>query len=275
MIRKISLVSISVLATIIIAGCHKHSKQNELPKVSPELKSLAKSPRSNTGLEELPMPTELKELKSMSEEKECQNGGMMKFSTDVNRTAIMQSPNDFNITMISEAVNCIQNDIVANGKMQMLINRKGEQSTITTTFLTDFNLSDSKSETVIKKESFFVEQGDISTESMEIISDGQRYRSINLKTHEVTDDNGVTTSYDISGKEMIDGKIFIVDERYDASKTPMVTDASDVLQKGGKMRYTNEQNHTIWFEAIDLNKIQISVDEDGDGKIDTQEIIDY
>ena len=66
-----------------------------------------------------------------------------------------------------------------------------------------------------------------------------------------------------------------MDESYDASQTPMITDKDDNLQKGGKARYTNDQNHTIMIEAIALNKLQISADEDGDGKADAQEVIDY
>ena len=110
---------------------------------------------------------------------------------------------------------------------------------------------------------------------MEVISDGKSFKNIALKSHDVTDDAGVNSSYNISGKETVDGKLFIVDESYDASQTPMVTDANGNLQKGGISRYTNDQNHTIMIEAIGINKIEISVDEDGDGKVDSQEVIDY
>ncbi len=110
---------------------------------------------------------------------------------------------------------------------------------------------------------------------MEVVIDGKSFKSINLKSVDMLKEDGTTVSYDISGKEIVDGEIFIVDKTYDASKTPMITDADDNLLKGGEAHYTNEQNHTIVIKSIDTNKIQISVDEDGDGKVDKQEVISY
>jgi hypothetical protein len=197
----------------------------------------------------------------------------MNFSTDVNTTAIMQHSNDFNITMFSEASNCIESGTTANGKMKIVTNIKGDVTTMTTIFLTDFTFMDAHSETTIKKDSFVTEVEDITTETMEVDVDGKTFKTVALKSYDVTGDNGINRTYDISGKEIVDGKTFIVDESYDASQTPMVTGVDGKLQKGGKARYTNDQNHSIMIEAVDTNKIKISVDEDRDGKVDKEEII--
>ncbi len=286
MLNKFKIVSISAIAVIMIAGCNHSSdpvkkdvvdqEQQSLPTVSSTLKSLAKSSRvSNASFDDLPAMSQPDQPSSMNETKDCLNGGTMEYTVDVNTTAIMQSPNDFNITMTSQAVNCIQHGTTANGKMQMLQNIKGEVTTMTTTFLTDFSFVDNQSNVTIKKDSFIVEVGDESTETMEVVVDGKSFKSIALKSLDVLKEDGTTVSYDISGKEIVDGQTFIVDETYDASKTPMITDVDDNLLKGGKAYYTNDQNHTIMMEAIETNKIQISVDEDGDGKVDKQEVISY
>jgi len=283
MLRKLKIVSLSAIAVIMIVGCGKSStssdpivqKLQELPKVSVETRTLAKSLRTDSlALDDLPSPSQQQgQPQSMSETKNCTNGGTMTFSTDVNASAIMQSQNDFNITMISEAVDCLQYGTTGNGKIQILTNFKNDVTTTTTTFLTDFNLSDATSQTIIKKDSFIIQTGDITTETMEVIIDGKTFKTIALKSHEAIAEDGKSIEYNLAGKETIDGKIFTVDETYDASQTPMVTDADGNLQKGGKSRYTNDQNHTIMIEVIDVNKVQISVDKDGDGKVDNQDMI--
>ncbi len=70
--------------------------------------------------DDLPAMSQIDQPRSMNETKDCLNGGTMECTVDVNTTAIMQSPNDFNITMTSQAVNCIEHGTTANGKMQIL-----------------------------------------------------------------------------------------------------------------------------------------------------------
>jgi len=288
MYKNFKIVSLSMIVALALVGCGHSSNpaindeqpaKQELPKVSKELKSLVKSSRSDieTNLNKLPSATQSNGIPLATETKNCTNGGTMNFTNDFNQTAIMGSPNDFNITMTSEAVDCVESGITINGKIETVIRMLNQKQIMTITYLTDFNITDGAKNYVIKQGSKTVstdidENSTFELENMEITSSDESYKSIDLKSHE-SDINGVVTSYPISGKEIVGGVVFIVDESYDASQTPQVYDTNDNLLKGGKTLYTNDQNHSIVIEAIEKNKIQISVDEDRDGKFDKQEIV--
>ena len=200
----------------------------------------------------------------------------MSVENDFNQTAMMQNPQAYSFNVTSTFTECIEDGAVTNGSIKISVS----QALMTFTFLSDMVIEDSEGNTTIKQDSFFTSEDisdsvSIETTSMEAISVEHSYKSENFKTHETKNKNGSITSYEVSGKQTIDGVTLIVDETYDASQTPMTIDKDDNLLKGGKTRYTNDQNHTIMIEAIEVNKIQISVDEDGDGKVDSQEVINY
>ncbi len=283
MLKSIKLFSFSAMAVLMIVGCQGGSSaanpndQQAGSKVPEDIKNFAKALRSTSeSLGNLPeYDGESQFPSSDGEVLNCSNGGEMRFVSDLNSTQMTQNQNDFNITTTSEAINCIERGTTSNGKIQTIVHFKDGITTSTTTFLTDFTIKSPESNTTIKKDSSVLVEGDITTENMEMVVDGQTFKSINLKSKSTIDDNDFTHEYDISGKEIIDGKTYIVDESYDASQTPMVYDDDDNLLKGGKAHYKNEQNQTIYVEAVDKNKIEIALDEDGDGKVDSKEIIDF
>ncbi len=283
MLKSIKLFSFSAMAVLMIVGCQGGSSaanpndQQTESKVPEDIKSFVKALRGTSeSMGNLPeYDGESQYPSSDGEIQNCSNGGEMRFVSDLNSTQMTQNQNDFNITTTSEAINCIEQGTTSNGKIQTIIQFKDGITTSTTTFLTDFTIKSPESNITIKKDSSVLVEGDITTENMEIVVDGKTFKSINLKSKSTTDDNDLTHEYDISGKEIIDGKTYIVDESYDASQTPMVYDDDDNLLKGGKARYKNEQNQTIYVEAVDKNKIEIALDEDGDGKVDSKEIIDF
>jgi len=286
MFKKLKIVSLSAIAVIMIAGCDKSSnptveEPTELPKVSQSLSSFFKT-RSSDDEESTngAIGKADNNIRAVESEnaliRDCQNGGTMSVENDFNQTALMQSPQTYAFNVTSTFSECIEDGAVTNGTIKISVS----QALMTFTFLSDMVIEESEGNTTIKQDSFFTSEHisdsvSIETTSMEAISAEHSYKSENFKTHETENENGSTTSYDVSGKQTIDGLTLIIDETYDASQTPMITDSDDNLQKGGKARYTNDQNHTIMIEAIEVNKIEISVDEDGDGKADKKEVIDY
>lgn len=139
-------------------------------------------------------------------------------------------------------------------------------------YRTDFTISNNADEFKILKDSVIEEDNGIMTQTMTLIYGNQTYKSEALKTsYSFTD--GKYYTYPISGKQTIDNEFYTVDSTYDASKTPMVMDDNGNTDKGGKYKYINSKNHHITIEAIEKNKIQISVDNDGDGKADQAEVV--
>lgn len=286
MFKKLKVVSLSAIAVIMIAGCDKTSnpiveESTELPKVSQSLKSFFQTRSSDD--EESTNETIGKAANNIRADesqnellRDCQNGGTMSVLNDFNQTALMQNPQAYAFNVTSTFSECIEDGAVTNGSIKISVS----QALMRVTFLSDMVIEESEGNTTIKQDSFFTSESisdsvSIETTSMEAISAEHSYKSENFKTREIENENGSTSSYDVSGKQTIDGLTLIVDETYDASQTPMITDADGNLQKGGKSRYTNELNHTIMIEAIETNKIEISVDEDGDGEVDKKEVIDY
>jgi hypothetical protein len=275
----IFLIVITISSFIGCGGGSDKSKSNQ-NSISKELKSLIKANRDmEKSLDNIPQPQSIQPNQPIVN-KSCSNGGTMNFTTDFNQTAIANNPNDINITMTTEATNCIESDVEINGKLETKIRRQNSLDTITMTYLTDFTINHGGESFIIKEGSKVVtkeldENRDQDIVNMEIIYNGESYKAIDLKSIEIEKEDETTISYNISGKEIVEGKTFIVDESYDHSKTPFVYDYNGNLLKGGIEHYTNDQNHYISIEAVDKNRLKISVDEDRDGKIDKEEIIDY
>ena len=197
MFKKNITLSVVAMATLFIVGCGGNSATKKdapailqkgesvvLPKVSDELRRLVQSSKSYEGkMEKLPTPTQVDgQLPLATEIKNCTNGGTMNFTNDFNLIAVMQSPNDYNMTMISKAVDCVESGMTLNGEIETFVHIVNEKSTMRMTYLTDLNIADGATEYVIKKGSFVVSEdvddfSSIDTETMEIISDG---KSINV-----------------------------------------------------------------------------------------------
>ena len=294
MLKTLKAVSLSAIAVIMIVGCDKSSTPKKDPvvqqpqaltKVSQSLKSFFKT---RSGGNEIKTNSTINKAASNIQTqdsqneltRDCQNGGTIGVLNDFNQTLEMQNRQAFSFNVTSAFTDCIEDGATINGTLKFHIDVNASKTITTATFLTDLLIQEAEGNTTIKKDSFFISKdindtASIETTSMEAISSEHTYKSEDFKTYEIENQDGSITSYDISGKQTIDGLTLIVDESYDASQTPMMTDKDDNLQKGGKARYTNDQNHTIMIEAIELNKLQISVDEDGDGKVDAQEVMDY
>lgn len=289
MLKKLKIVSLTAIAVIMIAGCNKSSdpavKQPEaLPKVSPNLRSFfttrASEVQTNSALEKVGSHDMEIDPSQHEQTIDCQNGGTMYILNDFNQTLMLQNPEAFSFNTTSTFTDCIEDGTTSNGTIQFNVEVNASKTITTATFLTDMVIEDPEGNVTIKKDSFFrsnpvSDTESIETTSMESLSAEHSYKSENLKTHETTNPDGSTTSYDISGKQTVDGLTLIVDETYDASQTPMTYDQDGNLQKGGKARYTDEQNHTVMIEAAGVNKLKISVDENGDGKADREEVINY
>ncbi len=276
--------SIVAVATLMITGCNKSSDSRQdntpLQEVSQELKILVKSTREvDESFNKIPSPTQTANGSPLAQEtKSCTNGGTMDFASDFNQTAIMESPNDFNITMRSKAIDCVEWGMIINGEIETIINMKNQKNIMTMTYLSDFNITDGATEYIIKKDSTIVsedinETSSINISNMVIVTSKETYKSVDLKSIETEFSDGSSSSYSVSGKEIVNGKAFIVDESYDAKLTPINEDKDGNILKGAKAKYTNDQNHSITIESIERNEIQISVDIDGDGKSDQVEVI--
>ncbi len=286
MFKNFKSISLSMAVVIALIGCDDSSNPTTttetLPKVSQELKTLVKSPRSTKeNLENIPTATQGNGNPPEEETKNCTNGGTMNFTSDFNQTAIANSPNDFNITLTSKAIDCIESGMTINGEIETKIHMSSQKS-IMMKYLTDFNITDGSTLYTIKKDSTIMtviisssmdENITENIENIEIISDDESYESVDLKYIKKELANGGINSYNISGKEIVNGVTFIVDESYDAKLTPVVEDSEGNILKGAKELYTNDQNHSITVEAIEKNKIQLSVDTDRDGKADQLEEI--
>jgi len=155
MFKKNITLSVVAMATIFIVGCGGNSATKKdapailqkgesvvLPKVSDELRTLVKSSKSYEGkMERLPAPTQVDGQPPLATEiKNCTNGGTMNFTNDFNLIAVMQSPNDYNMTMISKAVDCVESGMTLNGEIETFVHIVNEKSTMRMTYLTDLNI---------------------------------------------------------------------------------------------------------------------------------------
>jgi len=253
------------------------SNPDNLQEVPSEVLHLASSLRVyERSLPSLPQASQI--VPKANEVKSCSEGGEMHYTNDYNQTEVIQNPNNFTINLTSQASNCIEDGITVNGDMQIKVDFIDDISTSLITFLTDFTISEgSKQQVLVKQGSFSTNQmiddnTDIVTDSSEIVTQSSTQKTFFFKTKEFSKDDTIQIT-NISGQKIVDGKTFIVDESFEHADNPMTYDKDENLQIGGKQRYTNEENHTIMIEAVGINQILISIDEDGDGKIDNVETI--
>jgi len=304
--KSYKIVSVAGLTALLVAGCGgssdaKDSGLSNLPTVSDETKILAKSivnqslfgaqsmqfggqsvqtEYSNVALTGNTLPAKLsREVDSQS----CENGGSMIIQSNTDPDTFRDPNfdfNDFNISTSLTYDNCMQGGMVSDGKMEMLITFSSDQRVnMTSTYITDFTMQDAYGIFTIHQGSTFKneavnENSSIMTESMKITYDAgsYEYESEALKMYNSFSGN-YAIFYPISGKETIGDKSYTVDSSYDASTTPMKISGEGNIEKGGKFKYIDNQNHYITIEAIGTNKMQVSVDNDGDGKADQAEIV--
>jgi len=295
MFKKNIILSVVAVATLFMSGCGGSSNSStqkdkdevvkKLPSVSNEVKSLAKS-ISNQGMlsslaHSASSSTKHKRSRELySDTVNCSNGGIMKTEMEFDPQA-MQDPNfnymDFNNTTTMRFENCLEDGQLSNGDMNMTVYMQGEDISTMMVYITDFTISDAEEEIkIFKNSSIKMETIDnllIMTETMHATFGDQTYKTEALKVAQ-SFEGAKLSMYPISGKEMIDNEFYTVDSSYDASKTPMVMDEEGNIEKGGKFKYLNSKKHHITIETIEKNKMQISVDVDGDGKADQAEVVE-
>lgn len=289
--KNIITFSVATIAALMLTGCGNSSSpiadNNEaqsdlssLPTVSKEVRALASSPAVETDLmASIPEPNENQEPNT-TDTIDCTSSGVVNYTSEVNQTALMLDPSDFSINLTAEAVNCTSGDTTITGETQTKMEFSGglEYPKNTFIFVTDYVVTQGTSISTVKAGSNFVSEPEsetvsVDTVNIEIETDDYTYKATNLKSRETEMSNGSTSSYEISGSFSIDDETFSVDESYDASATPEITDIYGNILKGAKKRYLDDQNHTVTIEAVEQNKLHITVDTDGDGEADEAEVI--
>jgi len=284
MFKKSIRFSVAATAALFILGCGSNdtlsNETTTLPSVSNEVKILAQSISMQGmlgSLVQIAMPDLSDSRSRIADIANCTNGGTFTIENNLDPQT-MQNPNfdftNFTIDMTMDYDNCLMDGDVTDGTIASTITINGDAINFSMSYQTDFIFKSDEGEFKILKDSTLQENNAIMTESMTIIYDGQTYQSEDLKIAHAFTNNKFYT-YPISGKQTIGDVSYTVDSTYDASKTPMVTDDEGNIDKGGKSKYINNQNHHITIEAIDTNKMQVSVDTDGDGKDDQSEIISF
>jgi hypothetical protein len=262
-------------AVILFSGCggtngSTAQKDTTIDKgtsnVPKELKSLVKDSRSaSSGMDKIESIMDSIDFQQPIGSVDCPNGGSISY--DINQTQT-------SIIMKMKNQDCNIAPITINGETLTTI----VDDNMTISFATDLNISEPTKSFIIKQGSsmFSIDLDDnksLNIDNIEILSGEQSYKSENFKYMEKELSDGKISSYNLSGKEIVDGKTFIVDSSYDGSITPLLTDKDENLISG-KTLYTNDQNHSIVVEVIEGNKLKLSIDEDRDGVIDKEEIID-
>jgi len=262
-----------IMLLFSILSCGTMNNPSDIPH---EVSTLAKSLRLyDKSLSLIATPNTL--IPKESETIECAQGGTIQMTNDYNQTEIAQHPNQFTLHLTSQASQCAEDGIITDGSIQIVLDVLNRFQKSTTTFITDFTIKDNNSLTTIKKSSSTVnetidEDDEIITSTMVLVTNNSIQETIAFKTHETTQGN-YTSIINVSGKKIIDGKTFIVDESFDHNNTPFVYDGDENLRIGGIQRYKDDQNHTIMMEVIEVNQIKVSVDKDGDGKAESVEVI--
>ena len=283
------LISASAIASILLlSGCksggNDNPTQNTAP-VSDEVKTLAKSitlqgvfgDQLSSGKSNI-QGRSLRDMQSFTQN--CTNGGTMSIMNDFDPTMFDNDNfnfNNFTSTSTMRFDNCIEDGAVVNGAIEMTTNFIENTMKITMKYIEDLTFDDGKDKVKILKDSYMIDEMKddntfITTETITALFNDRQYKTKDLKSVMFFNNNNIGF-YPLSGEEIIDGKTYRVDESYDASKTPMIIDQNDDLLKGGKFKYLDEANHPVTLEATDKNEITVSVDTDGDGQADQQEVI--
>jgi len=278
---------------IVMSGCSdnktKTKEPQTLPKISNQSKAFAQSITSGNTLFTMAqsMSSSSAGMKKIYKQQakvtpetntiQCEDGGSMEVTYSENNTT---SSVDLN----TKYDNCIEDTLSTNGQIKMTLRGQSYPENITFAYLSNFTFEDMEDNTglVIKKDSNFAMQinsngQDIATtENMDVnFKQGvneEQYKSVALITYVKMTQKG-EEFYFKSGKRYINNELYSVDDKYDASKTPMTVSEEGDLLKGGKMKFYNSSNHHITLESIAKNQLKVSVDIDNDGEEDESEIL--
>jgi hypothetical protein len=208
--------------------------------------------------------------------KGCMNGGNVKV------TNLFDNPFAFlnmkNLHLKPKVIfdNCVQDGVVSNGKLDTNLKRNGDKYNLAIKYANDFTTQGNNRDIKIFKDSTIdideTDNGYNITQNTNALYSNQGYRDKDLKlfTKPIGDKYMI---YPISGEEILGDETYKVDSSYDASKTPMILDNQGNIEEGGIFKYINSKNEHIILEAVEKNKIKISTDTDGDGKIEDSKIV--
>jgi len=297
--KKIILLS-TVALTLILNGCGSDSKSSSTDantpqtKVSNELKSFAEGFRKSNnivstvkGASSAQSETSKTENKNKIYQKDtvetCEDGGTIKITSNIDfdnvKTEELVELISNGITTDITFDDCIEDGTKSNGVISLRLEGK-ELNKNLITFKNDTTLEDLETTeltTILKDSTIDIEEisddVDKVTENIKAYSSIKKdYESIDLVSMETYTTDGYSI-YEISGKIVQDGITYRVDEQYDSSKTPIISDNNDNVVSG-IAKYYDDKNQHIIMTVIDKNQIKISVDTDNDGDIDEEETID-
>lgn len=292
---------VSIIAAIFtITGCgssnsdKQSSNSQPLTTVSKETQALAKSilfqGRLSDNLSSSKQMTQGHSVRALTpsdarnQVEDCANGGTMTttFLDSIDPYDPNFNPDDLNMSNFSTAIrmvydNCLDEGVLTDGIMEFNTTVAGQKMVTSMTYLSDFTLRDgNEAFKILKGSTLLDEMVDetkfVTTETMTVFIGDEKYETNALKTVSVFDEaHNQLQFYMVSGEERLGGESYRIDESYDASKTPMVIDSNGDLRKGGKFRYIDAQNHIITLEVTEKNQVTVSIDTDGDGKVDEEE----
>jgi len=281
---------INFITLFMIFGCgfmfDGKKKSSDDPKVSDEIKSfvlgLAKGSSVDSVLEKsMSFAKKSDNSKKNTYQKEslesCESGGSIHYiEKDSNRSDI------YTLKIIAD--NCIDEGVKISYSAFVTIKEKDDNLSKITILLKQDAVFEDLETTIIS--TFFKDSiriiDEISaneaivTETINFSdSIGEKYRSINLISHDNYKDNSYYSSYDISGQIVYKGLKYSVDEVYDGSKTPMtfIYEDDNEYLASGTTKYYNEEHQHITIEVVKKDTLKISVDIDSDGEDDAMETV--
>ncbi len=201
-------------------------------------------------------------------EASCKDGGIIVWDVgDKTKTSLV-------VNLSVEAIDCKEGDVTSNGKM--LFDFSKTEQFIKISFPDGFFMVTREGKTSeIESGGFLKVQNEgtyLVTTTHLIVNDGNgRVGSENLVYKMKEGDHGRVEYFPASGMESVGDLNLKIDERYDASVTPMVIGSDENLQIGGLFRYVDSAGKKIEAEATAVNKVTVRIDENGNGEFDQGE----
>ena len=281
MIKSFSVVA---MAALVFVGCNSGGTDNGAKAATlADAKKLAQSIGTGPSVGEAVGNLGTKNLGTLGSksrsvvENSCPNGGSMIVNFDENQFTMGQIPTSMNMSM--QMNNCNENGEITNGKMNFKLTNLSESMDnmhMTISFPTKFTVTvDGKTATIDAGGSMGMHEEPpytVMTINMMMHDGSESFGGKNLVYKMKDNNDGSSEIFPASGEENFGtGVYFKVDPSYDASKTPMVTDDSGVLQVGGLFKYLDGANHKVEVEATATNEVTVWVDENGNGSHDAGE----
>ncbi len=182
--------------------------------------------------------------------------------------------------LVMDMDNCVEDGLKKSGKItiESIVSENSIKISFTDSFSIFDESSNSSSLSKIDDNSFIeiknIDEFIETTVGMVFInSSGLKTGSRELVYRVGIDSNGIKF-FPISGVDGIEYLDLIVDESYDASRSPMVMSYRGELLKGGLFKYIDSLGSKIELEAIDKNLLLFRVDSNRDGEFDNSETIE-